>query len=90
MNLNDSVYIGIDPASGNKDFSYAVLDGNLNLVALADADLEELAAFLEKQESAFVAVNAPSGINCGLVKRKLEEEHSTPGRCFAWRGHPPG
>lgn len=82
MNLNDSVYIGIDPASGNKDFSYAVLDGNLNLVALADADLEELAAFLAKQESAFVAINAPSGINRGLVKRKLEEEQSAPGHAL--------
>ena len=80
MNANDSVYIGIDPASGNQDFSYAVLDGNLNLVRLADATMEEMVAFLEKQNPAIVAVNAPSGVNQGLVKKKLAEEHTGPGR----------
>jgi hypothetical protein len=80
MNLIDAVYIGIDPTSGKKDFSYAVLDGNLNLVTLADADMEEMAAFLSGQSSAFVAVNSPSRVNRGLVKKKLAEEQSAPGR----------
>ena len=80
MNLRDSVYIGIDPTSGNKDFSYAVLDGNLNLIALADADTEELDRFLEGQESAFVAINSPSGVNRGLVKQILTEKKSGSGR----------
>ena len=80
MNSNYSVYIGIDPTSGNKDFGYAVLDSKLNLVTLADADMEELVAFLEGQNSALVAVNGPTGVNQGLVKRKLAEEHSGPGR----------
>jgi predicted nuclease with RNAse H fold len=80
MNPNDSVYIGIDPTSGNKDFSYAVLDGNLNLVTLAEADMEEMVTFLGKQNSAVVAVNAPAGVNHGLVKNKLAAEHSGPRR----------
>jgi predicted nuclease with RNAse H fold len=80
MNSNDTVYIGIDPTSGNQDCGYAVLDGNLNLVTLANADMEEMVAFLRKQDSAIVAVNAPSGVNKGLVKKKLAEEHSGPGR----------
>jgi Protein of unknown function (DUF429) len=80
MNLFDSVHIGIDPTSGNKAFSYAVLDGHLNLVALAEADMEEIAAFLGGQNAAFVAINSPSSVNRGLVKQKLMEEHSGPGR----------
>jgi predicted nuclease with RNAse H fold len=80
MNSNDTIYVGIDPASGNQDFGYAVLDGNLSLVTLAEADTEDMLAFLGKQHSAFVAVNAPVGVNQGLVKKKLAEEHSGPGR----------
>ena len=78
MNSIESVYIGVDPTSGNKDFGYAVLDEHLDLVTLADADLEELIPFLQRQNSALVAINSPSGVNRGLVKRKLEVEHSGP------------
>ena len=38
----NTLYVGIDPASGHKDFSFAVLDSNLNVVELADADLADL------------------------------------------------
>ena len=80
MILTDSLYVGIDPASGRKDFSYAVLDGNLNLANLADADMDELLPFLGRPEVNFVAVNAPARVNRGLVKKKLEEESANPGR----------
>jgi hypothetical protein len=80
MNSIDSVYIGIDPASGNKEFNYVVLDANLNLVTLSDADMHEMVAFLAGQKSAFVAVNAPARVNQGLVKKKLEDERFIPGR----------
>jgi hypothetical protein len=80
MNLFGSVFIGIDPTSGNKEFSYAVLDGQLNLVTMAEADMEEMVAFLGGQNSAYAAINSPSGVNRGLVKQKLVEEHSGPGR----------
>jgi len=74
MLSTDTRYIGIDPTSGQKEFGYAVLDGNLNLVTLADADLEEMLSFLDRQKSVRVAVNAPSGVNHGLVKKKLAED----------------
>jgi predicted nuclease with RNAse H fold len=80
MNSLNSIYIGIDPASGNKDFSYAALDDHLDLVELAEADTEEMVALVSRQESAFVAINSPSSVNRGLVKQKLADEHSGPGR----------
>ncbi len=79
MNLNETIYIGIDPTSGEKDFNYAVLDSNLNQVALAGISMEEMIAFLERQTSALVAVNAPSGVNRGLVGDKRSLERSASG-----------
>ena len=74
MFFTDVVYVGIDPASGRKSFTYAALDKGLKLIALADAESEDLAAFLGAQKSAVVAVNAPSHVNCGFVRRKLESQ----------------
>ena len=76
----DTLYIGIDPTSGNKEFGYAVLDSSLNLIALEESDLEELVSFLKKQNTAIVAVNSPSNVNHGLVKKILDEKVSAPGR----------
>jgi len=82
MFFTDSVYVGVDPASGRKDFTYAAIDNELNLIAMKDADMDDLAAFLGGQKSAVVAVNAPSQVNRGLVKRKLEKSSLTPGQTF--------
>ena len=79
MLFTDSVYVGIDPASGRKSFSYAALDRGLNLVALADAEMEDLMAFLAAQRDAVVAVNAPSKVNRGLVRKRMEQERLSPG-----------
>lgn len=82
MILTDTLYIGIDPTSGKKEFGYAALDGNLNLIKLADANMEELVEFLENQDSAFVAVNSPGQVNRGLVKNKLDEKSTSARRTF--------
>ena len=79
-----TLYFGVDPASVEKDFSYAVLDNNLNLIELADADISELITLLDEGDSAFVAVNAPLQVNLGLVKQKLEEE--SPNLSHSLRG----
>lgn len=78
MLFTDSVYVGVDTASGHKTFTYAALDRDLNLIALADAEMEEVMAFLGGQKSATVAVNAPSHVNSGLVRKKLEQQSLTP------------
>jgi len=73
MLFTDSVFVGIDPTSSHKSFTYAALDKSLNLVALADGELDEVTAFLAGQSSAIAAVNAPSGLNRGLVRDKKKE-----------------
>lgn len=77
MLFTDSVFVGVDPASSQKAFAYAALDKNLDLVALADGELDEVTAFLAGQSAAVVAINAPSGLNRGLVREKKREMFKT-------------
>ena len=78
MLFTDSVFVGVDPTSGRKSFTYAALDKDLHLLALADGEMEDVIAFLAGQKSAAVAVNAPAGVNRGLVREKLKREMLTP------------
>jgi len=71
MFFTDPVYIGIDLTSGHKALTYAALDHDLNLVALADAEWEETFAFLAGHKSAVVAINAPSHVNHGIARKNL-------------------
>ncbi len=78
MLFTDSTFVGIDPTSGRKSFTYAALDKDLHLIALADGEMEDVTAFLAGQKSATVAVNAPAGVNRGLVREKMKKEMLTP------------
>lgn len=78
MLFTDSTFVGIDPASGRKSFTYAALDKDLRLVALADGDMEDVITFLAGQSAVTVAINAPQGVNRGLVRRKMKKEMLTP------------
>jgi hypothetical protein len=78
MLFTDSVFIGIDPTSSHKTFTYAALDKNLNLVALADGELDDVTAFAAGQQFATVAINAPANVNRGLVREKMKNEMLTP------------
>lgn len=78
MLFTDSVFVGIDPTSARKSFTYAALDRGLNLVTLADGELEDVMTFLAGQSSAMVAVNAPMDVNRGLVREKMKQEMLTP------------
>jgi hypothetical protein len=78
MLFTDSVFVGVDPTSGRKSFTYAALDKDLHLLALADGEMDDVTAFLAGQSSATVAVNAPAGVNRGLVREKMKKEMLTP------------
>lgn len=78
MLFSDSLFIGIDPTSSNKSFTYAALDKHLNLIALSDGELDDVTAFVAGQQSAMVAINAPANVNRGLVREKIKKEMLTP------------
>jgi hypothetical protein len=78
MLFNESAFIGIDIRSGRKSFTYAALDRDLNLLALADGEMDEVTAFLAGQSIATVAINSPSGLNRGIVRERLKKKMLTP------------
>lgn len=78
MLFADSVFIGIDPTSGEGSFTCAVLDAERNLLSLFEGDLEEVAGCLAGPNSAVVAVNAPSGPNRGLIRNRAEQQTRNP------------
>jgi hypothetical protein len=65
------IAIGIDCTSGSHTFTYAALDRELRLVNLAEAELEGLTAFVSGEDATRVAVNAPSHVNAGIVRKRL-------------------
>ena len=79
MLFSKTTFIGIDPSGGRHPFTYAALDEDCQLVALAAGEIEEVLAFLGGQQATRVAVNAPHGPNKGLVRKKLEKQSLTPG-----------
>jgi hypothetical protein len=78
MLFTDSAFVGITPASGHKSFTYAALDKDLNLFALADGEIDDVTAFLGGQSVATVAVNSPAGVNRGLVREMTKSKMLTP------------
>jgi len=89
MLFKDSVFIGIDPPSGEKSLTYAALDLELNLIAIARGDISAVAAFAGGQKAAFVGVNAPRRLNQGLMRKDSIRENLSPrpnpGRWGAFR-----
>jgi hypothetical protein len=78
MLFTDSAFIGITLTSGHKFFTYAALDKDLNLFALAEGEMDDVTAFIVGQSSATVAVNAPAGVNRGLVREMVKKKMLTP------------
>ena len=85
MLFNTVAFVGVDPTSGRKAFTYAALDAELRLLALDDGEMDDMLAFLGGQASAWVAVNAPSQPNRGLV-RDVDIRQSLPPLHHAGRG----
>jgi hypothetical protein len=67
-----TLFLGVDPTAAHKAFTYAALDRDLAVVALAEGELDEVLDFLSSKASAIVAINSPSHLNAGLVRKSLE------------------
>ncbi len=73
MLLTAPVYAGVDLTSAHKPFGYAALDRELRLVAQGEGELEDVLEFLQGHENITLAINGPSALNSGLVRRALAE-----------------
>jgi hypothetical protein len=66
------IAIGIDCTSGRQAFTYAALDRDLRVMSLAEYGLDDLVKDLRGRDDAAVAVNSPSRVNTGIVRRRAE------------------
>jgi hypothetical protein len=46
MLFTEALFVGIDPTAGQRPMTYAALDSKLTLVALDQAELEDVLAFI--------------------------------------------
>ena len=77
MLFTHNAFIGIDPTAGRSPFAYAALDDERTLLALAEGELEDVLTFVGNFPAATVAVNSPSRLNAGLVRKRLEKQTLT-------------
>lgn len=68
MLFDTPTFVGLDPTGGRKPFTWAALDSQAHLLALAEGEMDEALAFLGGLPRALVAINAPPRPNCGLVR----------------------
>ena len=73
-------YVGVDPTAGRHPFTFAALDHDRKLVALAAGNFDDVLAFLNEYQAVTVAVNAPPRPNLGLVRKNLETQNMAPGQ----------
>lgn len=76
MATPDLVSVGVDTTSGPA-LTYAVLDRDLKPVTLAEGEIQDLVAFLLGHKSAFVAINSPSHISTGVVRKRMQARNPT-------------
>lgn len=89
MLFQNSVFIGIDPPADPREITYAALDRDLKLIALARGDINDVLAYTGGQQSAFVGLNAPRRPNQGLMQRDSIRDSlqpiPNPGRWTSFR-----
>jgi len=68
------IAVGIDCTSGRHALTYAALDRDSRVVMLAEAELDGLIEYLGGHDSSFVAINSPSHVNTGIVRKRLEAQ----------------
>ena len=72
-------YLGIFvPRTRNDKFTFCLLNQAMELRALDDGELPEVLAYAAGEETALVAVDAPSGLNTGLMARADLRASFTP------------
>ena len=78
MLFTNTTYIGIDPSGSSRKISYAAINQELRPIALGSGTLEDILAFVGGQQNAFVAVNAPQGLNRGLLVKRNSKNPLSP------------
>ena len=68
MLFSENTFIGVDLSPGKKNIQYAAIDDQLELLALAQGDLNHLLTFLRNQQQATLAIHGPARLNQRILK----------------------
>ncbi len=74
MLFSPITFVGVDPTAGRHPFTYAAVDQECELIALASGEIDDVLAFLTGQQAVVVAVNAPARPNKGIVRSRMEQQ----------------
>jgi hypothetical protein len=79
MLFSQHTYIGVDLSPGKKNIQYAAIDDQLELLALAQGDLNQLLTFLHSQQQATLAIHGPARLNQSIMTdSQRREEYLIP------------
>ena len=76
MSEPEVLYVGIEPNAGIMPLVFAAVNRQLELIALKTGEIDDVVDFLGKHENVIAAINAPSGLNRGVVRSRLQSELS--------------
>ncbi|MGA2489257.1 MAG: DUF429 domain-containing protein [Anaerolineales bacterium] len=80
MEKTSRSFVGVDPTAGRYSFTFAAVEQDCQLIALAAGDLNDVLTFVTAHQAVVVAVNAPPRPNLGLVRKKLEKQNLALGQ----------
>jgi predicted nuclease with RNAse H fold len=87
----NTVYIGIDPTAGRRPMDYAILDGELHLVARGLGKLDKVLDVVRAYSSAVVGVDAPQSPNAGLMATEARRKnYGLPANTITWADYKVG
>ncbi len=74
MLFSEITFIGVDLTPGKKRLQYAAIDENLELLTLAQGDLNQVLTFLHSQQQVALAINGPAGPNHRIMTDAEQRE----------------
>ncbi len=87
MLFTSMMFIGIDPTAGRRPILFAALDQDLRLVTIDSGSLDEVTAFIDGQQSAYVSINGPRMPSQGLMaKDMVRQSLYPPPPAGRWKG----
>jgi hypothetical protein len=79
MLFSENTYIGVDLSPGKNSIQYTAINDQLELIALAQGDLNQLLTFLRSQQQTTLAIHGPARPNQRiLVDAERREQYLIP------------
>jgi len=71
---SDVLYVGIEPNAGLMPVVYVAVGQHSELITIKTGEIDDVLKLVGGQKDVVVAVNSPSGLNRGIVRKRLQSE----------------